>query len=116
MPSHLQAYQATEAEALARQHYSIKAKSEATHGEQDATFRLTAKNGEHYCLKITTEEPALPIALMQHLAKAGLPMATPALQPKQDGQLYTSLPGGHYAYLTDWLPGKLYAEAVSKGR
>ena len=116
MPNHPQAYQATEAEALARQHYSIKAKAEAAHGEQDATFRLTAKNGGHYCLKITTEEPALPIALMQHLAKAGLPMATPALQANQQGQPYTRLPGGHYAYLTDWLPGKLYAEAAPKGR
>ena len=114
MPSLIQAYQTTDAEAIAREHYGLEAKAKATHGEQDATFRLTAKSGDRYCLKITAKEPVLSVALMQHLAKAGLPMATPVLQPKQDGQLYTSLPGGHYAYLTNWLPGTLYAEAIPK--
>jgi 4-aminobutyrate aminotransferase-like enzyme/Ser/Thr protein kinase RdoA (MazF antagonist) len=114
MPSHPQAYQATDVAAIALQHYGLEAKAAPTHGEQDATFRLTVK-GKHHCLKITAEEPALSAALMQHLAKADLPMATPVLQPTQEGGPYTLLPDGHYAYLTDWLPGTLYAEVGPKG-
>ncbi len=110
------AYAAKDAQQLASKHYGIDALAVPAHGEADATFRLTAKNGRAYCLKVAASPPELPAALMEHLAKADLPFAIPELIRLPSGERWRQIGDGAHLFLATWLPGEPYAKAHPKDR
>jgi 4-aminobutyrate aminotransferase-like enzyme/Ser/Thr protein kinase RdoA (MazF antagonist) len=98
-------------------HYRLHAQPRQLEGEQDATFEVRPTGGGTYCLKITHAAPALvdlQLQMMQRLASAGLPFATPKPILNNKGTHICPLPDGATAYLTTWIPGTLYAKAKLK--
>ena len=98
-------------------HYQLHAQPRQLEGEQDATFEVMPTGGGTYCLKITHAAPALvdlQLQMMQRLASAGLPFATPKPILNNKGTRTSPLPDGTTAYLTTWIPGTLYAKAKLK--
>jgi hypothetical protein len=108
------------AEVLVRQHYGIAATATAFACERDATFRLTAADGQRFTLKLSNPAEAPPDTNFQTEAMLWVARADPALPvprvlPAADGRFEISvqLADGRTSILRmlTWLDGVPVAQA-----
>jgi 4-aminobutyrate aminotransferase-like enzyme/Ser/Thr protein kinase RdoA (MazF antagonist) len=106
------------AEEIAYKKYDIRATAKPLAGDEDANFLLISEKGEHYILKIASENKEdsnihFQNALLQHLAKKKLACGIPKICPNRAGDLTTT--GTHTNQqlkirLLSWVPGRLWAD------
>jgi len=110
-----------DAVALVRERYRLETHAVRLTGERDENFRLTARDGAEYVLKIANpaEDPAvtlLPAAALAHIARTDAGFPCPRLVPERSGHThvrFTDRDGvDRRAYLLTYLPGKLLGQAA----
>jgi Ser/Thr protein kinase RdoA (MazF antagonist) len=103
-----------EAGSIATEFYGLDASAELLTGERDENFRLTAKNGAQYVLKIShpAEDPVvtdLPTAALLHLERVDPSLPCPRVLRDRDGltsRRFTDRAGNvRTVRLLTWLPG-----------
>ncbi len=108
-----------EAQRLAADLYGLAATAESLPGEYDDNFRLTARDGASYVLKVM--HPArergfvdLQCRALGHVAARAPRLALPRVVPLRSGEPYAATgasEGARLVWLLTYLPGRLLAEA-----
>ncbi|WKG03962.1 phosphotransferase [Mycolicibacterium sp. HK-90] len=79
-----------EAEALARQYYSLRCRAQSIDGERDGNFVLTTDDGERFMLKVVHSGEALSVteaqtAVLLHIARVAPHLPVPRVRPTVRG-------------------------------
>lgn len=117
-PANAPRFSASEAAALAEEHFGIQAEAMSLPSERDQNFLLQSGDSQAYVLKIANAAEAeaaldLQTKALQHLTNHGLAVPTP--QSNQTGALVSTVTGPdgepHFVRLLTYLPGTPLAEA-----
>ena len=115
------AFSTREAEAFAQQAFDIQASAEPLHSERDQNFRLRAKDGSEWVLKIANpaENPAvldMQTQALLHIARVDPHLAVPRVKATPDGVLFHEIDGADgrrfIARVLSFLPGQLLENAT----
>ena len=92
------AFSTREAEAFAQQAFGIQAIAQPLHSERDQNFRLRAKDGSEWVLKIANpaENPAIldmQTQALLHIARVDPRLAIPRVKATPDGALFHEIDG-----------------------
>lgn len=105
---------------IAVSHYGIDATLSRLVSERDQNFRLDAKDGQHFTLKISNSAEQLQVidfqnrALM-HIAEKDASFPIPRVIPNLDGQLHSTVESGgdtHFVRVLSWLDGVVLGNAT----
>ena len=115
------AFSTREAEAFAQQAFGIQAIAQPLHSERDQNFRLRAKDGSEWVLKIANpaENPAIldmQTQALLHIARVDPRLAIPRVKATPDGALFHEIDGADgrrfIARVLSFLPGQLLEDAT----
>ena len=115
------AFSAREAEAIAQRDFDIQASAHPLDSERDQNFRLRAKNGSEWVLKIANpaENPALldmQTQALLHIAQADPSLGIPRVKATPDGALFHEIDGAEgrrfIVRVLSFLPGQLLDDAT----
>ena len=115
------AFSTREAEAFAQQAFGIRAIAQPLHSERDQNFRLRAKDGSEWVLKIANpaENPAIldmQTQALLHIARVDPRLAIPRVKATPDGALFHEIDGADgrrfIARVLSFLPGQLLEDAT----
>ena len=115
------AFSAREAEAIAQRDFDIQASAHPLDSERDQNFRLRAKNGSEWVLKIANpaENPALldmQTQALLHIAQVDPSLGIPRVRATPDGALFHEIDGAEgrrfIVRVLSFLPGQLLDDAT----
>jgi 4-aminobutyrate aminotransferase-like enzyme/aminoglycoside phosphotransferase (APT) family kinase protein len=115
------AFSAREAEAIARRAFDIQASAHQLESERDQNFRLRAKDGSEWVLKIANpaENPALldmQTRALLHIAQVDPSLGIPRVKATPDGALFHEIDGADgrrfIVRVLTFLPGQLLDDAT----
>jgi 4-aminobutyrate aminotransferase-like enzyme len=115
------AFSAREAEAIAQRDFGIQASAHPLDSERDQNFRLRAKNGSEWVLKIANpaENPALldmQTQALLHIAQVDPSLGIPRVRATPDGALFHEIDGAEgrrfIVRVLSFLPGQLLDDAT----
>jgi len=115
------AFSTQEAEAFAQRAFDIQASAHPLDSERDQNFRLCARDGSEWVLKIANpaENPALldmQTQALLHIALVDPSLAIPRVKATPDGALFHEIDGPDgrrfIARVLSFLPGQLLADAT----
>ena len=109
------AFSGADAIDIAASHFGIHAEVRPLVSERDQNFRLDAKDGKRYTLKISNEAEQEAVIDFQnrallHVAERDFSLPLPRVVPCLDGQLHCSVEHGgatHFVRVLSWLDGKV---------
>jgi len=115
------AFSARQAETIAQQAFNIQASAHSLVSERDQNFRLRAKDGSEWVLKIANpaENPVLldmQTQALLHIAQADPSLAVPRVRATSEGALFHEVDGADgrcsIVRVLSFLPGQLLADAT----
>jgi 4-aminobutyrate aminotransferase-like enzyme/Ser/Thr protein kinase RdoA (MazF antagonist) len=115
------AFSTREAEAFAQRAFDIQASAQPLHSERDQNFRLRAKDGSEWVLKIANpaENPAIldmQTQALLHIAQVDPHLAVPRVKATPDGAFSSEIEGADgrrfIARVLSFLPGPLLEDAT----
>ncbi|MCH7709096.1 MAG: phosphotransferase, partial [Myxococcales bacterium] len=121
MEAQAPAFSTQEAEAFAQRAFNIQASAHPLDSERDQNFRLRAKDGSEWVLKIANpaENPALlemQTQALLHIAQVDPSLAIPRVKATPDGALFHEIDGADgrrfIARVLSFLPGQLLDDAA----
>lgn len=121
MVAHSQPIPIERALALARECYGLQADATRLTGERDENFRLTARDGAQYVLKVANPAESaavtdLQIAALLHLERTEATLPVPRIRRSLDGDTRVRFEDAQgierTARILSYLPGRLLAESV----
>ena len=109
-------------ETLLRESFGIAGAIVPLPGEHDLNYRVEARDGTRFLLKLhapgDADDLAMQIAVLDHLAQAAPDLPVSRALPDRTGARTTAadVRGGRTARLLTWLPGDVWSRAAVRGK
>lgn len=107
-----------QASHIASEHYNISAEASKLDGYVDENFLLKTESGNHFLLKISSEESTeqldFQVQVLKHLSNKKLDVSLSEIVPNKEGHQLTAVQTNKTARVLTWLPGRLWATVNPK--
>ncbi len=107
-----------QASKIVREHYNISAEASKLDGYVDENFLLKTESGNHFLLKISSEENSeqldFQVQVLKHLSTKNLAISLSEVVSNKEGKPLTKLQNNKTARVLSWLPGRLWATVNPK--
>jgi len=112
-------YSVEQVQAFCQKYYKLSGSIKTLMGEEDYNFLLKVSDGSNYLVKISRPGALksfidYQIAIVEHLATSGFPLAISKILKDAQGQAAVELEGKTFLRIHHWVPGRMLDDANPK--